>query len=205
MAGTEFNLISHWRVQASIDECYDIIADVKDRPRWWPANWLEILEIQSGDETGVGKVVRATTRGWLPYNLRWHFSVAEADRPNRIAIRAWGDFEGEGIWTFVQDGPWALITFEWRHLRMRKALLRLGALLRPTVAFNHRWVMAKGEESLRLEIDRRHTREQDLHLLPPPPAPTRMPVRPVWVGLGVVLGALALLGARRVSRGRRSR
>ena len=195
----QYHLISHWRVEASIDECFDIIADARERTRWWPAAYLDVLEIQPGDDRGAGKVVRATTKGWLPYVLRWHFSVTEASRPDRIRIKAWGDFEGEGVWTFVQDGTSALLTFEWR-IKLSKAFLRLPSpLIRPVVELNHRWAMAKGEESLRLEIDRHHTREQDLHLLPPPPQPTQLPMKPVWIGLGVV-AALVFVQRRRRRR-----
>jgi hypothetical protein len=195
----EYRLITHWRVQASIEECFDIIAEVRERPRWWPSAYLDILEIQPGDERGVDKVVRATTKGRLPYILRWHFSVTEANRPDRIRIRAWGDFEGDGVWTFLQDGPTALITFEWR-IKLNKAFLRwLSPLIRPIVELNHRWAMARGEESLRLEIDRRHTREQDLHLLPSPPPPTELPMKPIWIGLGVV-AALVFFQRRRRRR-----
>ena len=47
------------------------------------------------------------------------------------------------------------VTYDWR-LRAEKPLLRsLSFLLKPLFEANHRWAMAQGEESLRLELARR--------------------------------------------------
>ncbi len=64
------------------------------------------------------------------------------------------------------------ITYDWK-VRGDKPLLRyLSFLLRGVFAANHHWAMAKGEESLRLEIARRHAPTPEARaLIPPPPAP----------------------------------
>ena len=84
-----------------------------------------------------------------------------------------GDFEGRGIWTFEQDGSWANITYDWK-IKAEKPLLRYFSLvMKPLFSANHRWVMAKGEESLKLEIERRHAASADeLARIPAPPRPT---------------------------------
>ena len=59
------------------------------------------------------------------------------------------------MWTFEQDGAFVDITYDWR-LRAEKPLLRnLSFLMKPLFEANHRWAMAQGEESLRLELARR--------------------------------------------------
>jgi hypothetical protein len=74
------------------------------------------------------------------------------DYPRRFRLEAWGDFEGGGIWTFVPDGPFTDITYDWR-IRADKPLLRdLSFLFRPLFSANHRWATARGEESLRREL-----------------------------------------------------
>ena len=66
-----------------------------------------------------------------------------------------GDFDGRGVWTFEQDGAFVDITYDWR-LSAEKPLLRnLSFLLKPLFEANHRWAMAQGEESLKLELARR--------------------------------------------------
>ena len=47
------------------------------------------------------------------------------------------------------------ITYDWR-IRAEKPLLRyLSFLLKPVFSANHRWAMARGEESLKAELARR--------------------------------------------------
>ena len=46
-------------------------------------------------------------------------------------------------------------------------------IMKPLFSANHRWAMAKGEESLKLELSRRHTANQEERaLIPEPPRPT---------------------------------
>ena len=95
------------------------------------------------------------TRGWLPYKLRWESCCTESEPPRRLAITASGDFNGVGVWTLEQDGGFVNATFDWR-LTADKPLLRyLSFLFKPIFAANHRWAMARGEESLKRELVRR--------------------------------------------------
>ena len=49
------------------------------------------------------------------------------------------------------------VTYDWR-IRADNPLLRaLSFVLRPLFAWNHRWAMARGEESLRAELVRRRS------------------------------------------------
>ncbi|HLK22360.1 MAG TPA: hypothetical protein VKT81_25610, partial [Bryobacteraceae bacterium] len=103
----------------------------------------------------VDGVVELHTKGWLPYTLHWFFRVTENRRPFGFSLEAWGDFEGTGVWTFVQDGRFVNITYDWK-IRAEKPLLRyLSFLLKPIFSANHRWAMARGEESLVAELGRR--------------------------------------------------
>ena len=57
---------------------------------------------------------------------------------------------------------------------MAKPLLRrLSWLLKPVFAANHHWAMARGEESLALELRRRRHPDQPEAVPPPPPATFR--------------------------------
>lgn len=175
MSANEYHFITHWRVPGTVEEVADILADVPDLARWWPSVYLDVQELKPGDEEGIGKEVSLYTKGWLPYTLRWHFRVTESNFPHGFALEAWGDFNGCGEWTLRQDGNWVDVTYDWR-LRAEKPLLRrLSFLLRPIFEANHRWAMARGEKSLRLELARRAAAESapaGAMPLPPPPGPT---------------------------------
>src|SRR5207249_4543352 len=70
------------------------------------------------------------------------------------------------------DGSVVDITYDWR-LRAEKPLLRnLSFLLKPLFEANHRWAMAQGEESLKLELARRRAISDAARAaVPPPPGP----------------------------------
>jgi len=170
MASNAYHFITHWRVQSTVEEVFAILSDAQDLARWWPSVYWDVQVIDPGDQNDVGKIVNLYTKGWLPYTLRWQFRVTEANKPFGFSLEAWGDFVGRGIWRFHQDGSWVDIIYDWQ-IRVDKPLLSaLSWLLKPLFAANHRWAMAKGEESLKLEIKHRHAvNEMDADTLPPGP------------------------------------
>src|SRR5215212_8892898 len=196
MATNDYHFITDWRVEGSINEVADILKDAEDLPRWWPSVYIDVKTLEPGDANGVGRVIDLYTKGWLPYTLRWQFRVTDM-RPDGFSLDAWGDFDGRGIWVFEQDGRWVDITYDWK-IRADKPLLRsLSFLLKPVFAANHRWAMARGEESLRLELARRRaTTPAERARVPAPPPPTAVPVLPL-AAAGVAVLGLVYLGARR--------
>lgn len=155
MSANDYHFTTHWRVPGNVEEVADVLSDAPDLPRWWPSVYLDVQETKPGDEDGIGREVSLHTRGRLPYTLHWHFRVTESDYPHRFALQAWGDLVGRGEWTLRQNGRWVDVTYDWR-LRAEKPLLRyLSWVLRPIFEANHRWAMARGEESLRVELARR--------------------------------------------------
>lgn len=200
MASNEYHFITHWQVQATAREVFEILADAPDLTRWWPAVYLDVQQVQPSDSQGVGKVVSLYTKGWLPYTLRWQFRVTEANPPYGFSLEAWGDFVGRGVWTFDQAGEWLNITYDWR-IRADKPLLRsLSFIFKPIFAANHRWAMAKGEESLRLELARRRARTaEERALIPAPPGPTSTSPLPLLLMAAVIFagGATLIYVARR--------
>ena len=150
--------------------------------RWWPSVYLEIREVAPGDDdSGLGKVVELWTKGFLPYTLRWRFTVTESDPPTGFRIEAEGDFVGRGIWTVRADraadapgGPHTTVIYDWLIVAEKGLLRRLSPVMKPVFGANHRWAMAKGEESLRIELARRHAASDPTiaDAIPRPPDPT---------------------------------
>ena len=197
MATNDYHFISRWRVPGSVEEIAAIIADAGGLTRWWPSVYLAVRELEPGDASGLGKVIDLYTKGWLPYTLRWQFRVTEL-RADGFAIEAWGDFVGRGIWSFAQEGPTAIVTYDWRIRADKPLLRRLSFLLKPIFAANHRWAMEQGERSLKLELARRRagTPEQRA-AVPAPPGPTTISPIPLLLGAAGTIGlALAILRRR---------
>jgi len=134
--------------------------------------YLNVTEIEPPDARGVGRRVRVLTKGWLPYTLSWDFVVTESRYPHGFSITASGDFEGTGVWTFAQENNDVAIVYDWR-IRAEKPLLRaLSFVLKPLFAANHRWAMAQGETSLKLELARRRAvSDAEKGAIPLPPGP----------------------------------
>jgi hypothetical protein len=202
MATNEYHFITHWYVESTIDEVFQIIGDPRSLMRWWPSVYLDVKVLEPGDESGVGRVVSLYTKGWLPYTLRWDFRVTEV-HANGFTLVAWGDFDGRGIWTLEQDGPVVTVTYDWK-IKAEKPLLRyFSFIMKPIFSANHRWAMAKGEESLKLEIARHHaTSAEALARIPAPPPPTSLSPAALLIGIATVFVLAVNLFYRLIKRKR---
>lgn len=168
----DYEFLTEWRVAATPDEVKAVLGDGPALPRWWPSVYLAVRTLSTGEESGLGREVALYTKGWLPYTLRWTLRVTEPITDTGYALTATGDLVGTGRWTFERDGPETVITYDWRVSASKPLLRRLTWLLRPVFAANHRWAMARGEESLRLELRRRRAETDAERRRVPPPPPT---------------------------------
>lgn len=173
MANSAYHFVTHWRVKGTCVEVADVLENTKDLARWWPSVYLGVSVLDPGGTHALGERVSLFTKGWLPYTLRWDFTVVEQRYPYGSTIEARGDFVGRGEWIFEQDGDFVNVTYDW-NISAEKPLLRtLTPLLRPIFSANHRWAMARGERSLELELSRRRaTNEEERAAIPTPPGPT---------------------------------
>ena len=202
-AANDYHFVTNWRVEATCGEVADVIGDPLALTRWWPSVYLAVQETRPPDARGVGRRVRLHTKGWLPYTLAWEFEVVESRYPYGFSIAANGDFEGRGVWTFRQDGRFVDIEYDWRISAEKPMLRLLSPVLKPIFEANHRWAMARGEESLRLELARRRAASDDARAqVPAPPGP--ITYAGVVLIAGAAAGAAALLWVIARAAGRRS-
>ena len=190
-----YHFRTRWRAAGTVEEVYDLISEPLGYPRWWPSVYLDVREIAPGDAGGLGRRIGLHTKGWLPYTLRWESVATEMDRPQRLSLRAAGDFEGRGTWLLRQNSDFVDLVFDWQ-LSAEKPLLRyFSFLLKPVFSANHRWAMARGEDSLRLELARRRALSSaPLDTIAPPPGPNT--TSGLWLIAGaavMTLGLIALL------------
>lgn len=178
-AANEYAFLTTWHVPATPDEIAAVLGDAEGLARWWPSVYLRVTVVEPGDERGIGRVVDLHTKGWLPYTLRWRFRVTESDPPKGFSLVAEGDFVGRGIWTItpepaVDGSPRTSVTYDWRISAEKAVLRRLSFVMKPLFSANHRWAMARGDESLRLELARRRAAGDPLVLasIAAPPGPT---------------------------------
>jgi hypothetical protein len=104
---------------------------------------------------------------------------------------------GRGIWTFEQDGEWVNITYDWKISADKPILRTLSPILKPIFSLNHDWAMAKGLQSLKLEIARRNAVNDIARaFVPPPPGPTTSSPIPMLLGTAALLMLAAWLLSR---------
>jgi hypothetical protein len=181
VAANDYHFVTVWRIPATPEEITDVLGDAPALARWWPSVYLTVREIAPGDDRGIGKVVDLWTKGFLPYTLRWRFSVTESNPPTGFKLEATGDFVGRGIWTLqptsgpdAPGGPLTTVTYDWTVIAEKGILKSLSAIMKPIFKSNHHWAMARGEESLKLELARRHAAGDPTirAAIPAPPGPT---------------------------------
>jgi hypothetical protein len=171
VSSTEYKFRTVWRVAGTPDEVVAVLRDASTLPEWWPSVYLSVEPIHRGQENGIGGMARLHTKGWLPYTLRWTLTVTSPVTSIGFSIRATGDLNGTGHWTFEQEGPETVITYDWWVSAAKPLLRRLGWLLKPAFSANHRWAMERGQESLALELRRRRSGANPQGV-PTPPPPT---------------------------------
>ena len=172
MAGNAYHFVDRWRVEGDMREVADILEDALSLPRWWGSVYFAVKEIEPGEPHGPGKLISLHAGGWLPYTLRINFRTIEANYPHGFAMDATGDLEGKGIWTFVQDGPFVNVTYDWTIKANKPIIEKLSFLLKPIFRSNHTWTMKRGEESLKLELRRRRANSNGTTIVPAPPPPS---------------------------------
>jgi Polyketide cyclase / dehydrase and lipid transport len=197
MVSNEYHFITRWRIKGTTDELFEVISRPLDYPRWWPSVYLRTEEIDAGDKNGIGRRIRLHTKGWLPYTLLWESTSTESVKPQRLAIRADGDFVGRGIWTFEQDGEFVNSTFDWKLIAEKPLLRWFSILMKPIFSANHRWAMNQGLESLKLELRRRHAQSaEELRAIPGPPGPNQTSA--IWLVLGTAALAVVIIAGFRL-------
>jgi hypothetical protein len=169
----EYHFVSHWLVKGEINEVVAVICDGAGLASWWPSGFVSASRLSVGDDDGLGAQFLLRSRGRFPYVLQWTLTVSEITLDS-FTITATGDSNGRGVWKFEPRGPVVAITFDWKVQVNKKIVRYLTPVLRPAFSANHRWVMARGQESLVLELERRRAplHERDLLAMAPlPPFP----------------------------------
>ena len=197
MAVNDYEFVDHWRVKGTVAEVYDILSNGEDLKRWWPGIYLDATPIQPGDENGLGRVINFRAQGGrLLYVLNWTARTSETRKPHGFSLEASGDFVGKGVWVFEQAGDEVNITYTWTIRVAAPILIFLSPLIKPILADNHRFAMRMGEQSLKLELARRHahTPQERARVPAPPPPITFQRMLPAMIASLVVLAGLIGLG-----------
>jgi uncharacterized protein YndB with AHSA1/START domain len=135
-----------WTIAAPIERAWTAIRDLEAYPRWWK----EFVEVKRlNDLDGVGSQVSVHAKAALPYHMYFNLETAMEQRPRLALVKVWGDLNGEMRWQLEAEGSGTHLMFD-ESVRTGKLLLNVFApLFKPLFAWNHRMMMASGEQGLR--------------------------------------------------------
>jgi uncharacterized protein YndB with AHSA1/START domain len=143
----EYRFLTTWCLEAPIDPVWEAIHDSESWPQWW-RGVERVVELEPGDEQGIGQVGRYTWKSRLPYELSFDVKTLRKERPHLLAGEASGELAGTGTWRLSEGGGLTTVLYEWDVRTARAWMNLLAPLARPLFAWNHDWVMKRGGEGL---------------------------------------------------------
>ena len=93
----DYRFLTTWCLEASIEPVWEAIYDSERWPEWW-RGVERVVELESGDEDGLGQVGRYTWRSRLPYELTFDVRTTRVERPHLLEGEATGELAGTGRW-----------------------------------------------------------------------------------------------------------
>lgn len=156
MAAYEFETI--WRVYAPIETVWNEIYYSEKWPEWWPGV-ENVQELRKGDDLGIGSIRRYTWKSKLPYKLTFDVETVRVQPPKILEGRAFGELEGSGFWTLIEDNDTTVARYDWRVSTKKTWMNYLAPLARPIFKWNHDIVMSWGARGLEKRLGARVVEE----------------------------------------------
>lgn len=141
-----YRFLTTWCVDAPIDEVWEAIRDSQRWPEWWKGV-ENVVELEPGDEDGVGSKSRYTWKSVLPYRLVFDMRATRVEPPYTLEGIATGELTGEGRWRLF-EGDATAVLYEWNVVTTNRWMNALAPIARPIFAWNHNVVMRQGGEGL---------------------------------------------------------
>ncbi|MDB5522449.1 MAG: hypothetical protein JWM58_212 [Rhizobium sp.] len=147
MSSTEYHLVTHWLIDASVEDVWRVLITPESWPEWWPSV-KKVDLLRDGDEAGIGAVRRLTWSTALPYDVTFEMQTVRIEPLSIIEGRAHGELEGVGQWTLRREGAKCHVRYDWIVKITKPWMIRLSFLLRPVFVWNHGVVMERGRRGL---------------------------------------------------------
>jgi ribosome-associated toxin RatA of RatAB toxin-antitoxin module len=143
MSVNQYSFVTIWKIQATLEDVWNVIADAEHYPDWWKAV-VRIEIVDRGDAQGVNFLADQTWKGVLPYRLSFRSRTTAVDYLKSIELEASGDLVGKGKWTFTSAEEIVTVQYNWDVATSQAVLNRLAFALKPILAWNHDEIMCWG-------------------------------------------------------------
>lgn len=147
-----YEFVTVWNLEAPIERVWEEIKRSESWPEWW-RGVVSVVEIEPGDEDGVGAIHRSMWKSALPYRLEFDSEIIRIERLRLIEARAFGELDGKGLWQFETVGDSKTrVQYDW-HVNATKPWMRhLSPLAGPLFRWNHDVIMGWGEKGLKKRL-----------------------------------------------------
>jgi uncharacterized protein YndB with AHSA1/START domain len=145
MPGYEF--LTTWVLEAPRERVWDAIRESEKWPEWW-RGVERVVEVERGDDEGIGQLSRYTWRSKLPYELEFEMRTTRIERPRLLEGQASGELSGVGRWRLYEEDGTTAVIYEWNVATTKRWMNAVAPLLRPAFEWNHDWVMGHGGTGL---------------------------------------------------------
>jgi uncharacterized protein YndB with AHSA1/START domain len=139
----QYRFLTTWLLESPREPVWDAIFAQRAWPSWW-RGVRDVVELDPGDETGVGSHSRLTWRSKLPYDLVFEARTRTVVKPHLIEADADGELVGEGRWRLFEHGEVTAVLYEWNVCTGKRWMNALAPALEPVFRWNHDWVMRNG-------------------------------------------------------------
>jgi uncharacterized protein YndB with AHSA1/START domain len=143
----QYEFLTTWILDAPRERAWDALWDSQAWPRWW-RGVERVVELEPGDDDGLGQRSRYTWRSRLPYDLDFEMTTTRVERPRLLEGEAAGELAGLGRWRLFEEDASTAVVYEWRVGTTKRWMNALAPLARPAFEWNHDWVMRNGGAGL---------------------------------------------------------
>ncbi|WP_127600142.1 SRPBCC family protein [Nitratireductor alexandrii] len=152
----DFDIETHWRLEARPEELTAIVLDPELIHRWCPAVFMGSELVARGGADGLGMAIRLYTKGFLPHAFFFVARIVDLVPHRSMTIAVSGDFDGAGFLT-VEPGPGGICaaSLRWRVRVAHPYVRRFVPVFRPVLAANHKWAARRAHRLLQEEVFRR--------------------------------------------------
>ena len=156
----DFDIVTHWDMEARPEELTDIILDPAIISRWATTVFLACEVVERGAPDGMGMEIEVHTKGFLPHSFFFGGRVTALDPHRWIAFDVYGDFVGIGRMDVEPAAPGRLTaTFDWKVDVAHPWVRRFVRPLHPVFVWNHTWAVRRLARMMQAEVWRRRARQ----------------------------------------------
>lgn len=105
-----YRALTEWQIDAPVERVCDSLLDARAWPTWW-RGFRSVEELEPGEESGVGMVLRQRWRSLLPYTLTLDLEVTGIEPRRLLEGRTSGDMRGLCRWTFEARNGGTVVRF----------------------------------------------------------------------------------------------